>query len=93
MATPQATAMGFNDYQTALALVNTNLAGEDYPAANRALAKAMVILAGLPNEIVTGQQTTKMIEMGSLQKIQQAIALSQAGAATSFGLLEIVRAR
>ena len=97
MATPAPALMGFTDYQTALAAVNTNIVASQWSAAFVALAKARVILAGLPNEVITGQQTTRLRSVQELNAIQTTITQAQiasqpGGGGMGIGLFKNVRA-
>ena len=85
MATPAPSLMGFTDYQTALAAVNSNIVAGQWGAAFVALAKARVILAGLPNEVITGQQTTRFRSIQELNSIQTAITQAQIASQTGGG--------
>ncbi len=93
MATAQATLMSFNDYQTYLASVNVAVAAANWSGAFTALAQASVVLAGLPQEVITAQQTTRFRMLKEIQDLRSIIALAQAGGGTAVGLLEPTRAR
>ena len=90
--------MSFNDYQGYLATVNTSISAGSWGAAFIALAKAQVVLAGMPEEILTGQQMTRMRATKELEAIRASITAAQIasqtnGAGMGIGLLSITRAR
>ena len=85
--------MDFDSYQVQLALVNTYITAANWTGAFTALARASVILAGLPQEVITAQQTTRFRLVKELEGIRTMISLSQAGGGTAVGLLEYTRAR
>ncbi len=90
--------MSFDDYQTALALVNTDISASNWGGAFIALSKAQVILAGMPEQMITGAQTTRFRMIKDLDAIRAAITQAQiasqtGGAGLGIGLLSITRAR
>lgn len=98
MATPAPALMGFTDYQTALANVNAAIVAGTWGTAFVQLAKAQVILAGLPNEVITGQQTTRFRALKELEGLRASITQAQiasqtGGAGMGIGMFKPVRAR
>lgn len=98
MATPQPAGMGFEDYQTYLLSVIQGIEGGNFTAAFSALAQAEVVLAGLPQEIITGQQTTKFRMLKELDGLRASITQAQIAAQTNgggmgIGLFSIRRAQ
>ncbi len=97
MATAQATLMGFNDYQGQLAAVNVAILAGNWGGAYKGVAMAQVILAGMPEEAITGQKTTKFRMIKELADLRDSISSAQiasatGGAGTGIGHFEFARA-
>ncbi len=85
--------MDFDSYQTKLALVNTYIGAANWTGAFTALAQASVILLGLPQEVITAQQTTRFRLLKEVEQAKALIALAQSGGGTALGLLEFRRSQ
>lgn len=83
MATAQATLMGFNDYQGQLAAVNVAILAGNWAAAYKSLAMAQVVLAGMPQETIAGQKTTRFRLIKELDGLRESISGAQIASATN----------